>query len=52
MNWWQNLCIGVAQTFFAGLMNAKPEVRAKAKRIALQIYLNIKIAFAGDPDFD
>jgi hypothetical protein len=51
MSWWQSLCIGTALAFFQSLITAKPEVRAKAKPIALQIVQYIKLAFAGDPDF-
>jgi hypothetical protein len=51
MSWWQSVCVATAQVFFASLTEAKPEVKAKAKKVALQIYQNIKIAFANDPDF-
>ena len=51
MNWWQRLCISTATAFFASLLQADPKILKTAKPIALEIYNNIKLAFAGDPDF-
>jgi hypothetical protein len=51
MSWWKKLCIGVAVSFFEGLLEADPQILAVAKPYALQIFKALKIAYAGDPDF-
>jgi len=51
MSWWQRLCVSTAVAFFGSLIEADPKVKATAKPIALEIFNDIKAAFAGDPDF-
>lgn len=51
MNWWQRLCVATAVSFFASLKDASPAVKKVAKPIALEILAYIKLAFAGDPEF-
>lgn len=52
MGFLKSWVLGMAVSFFQALITGNPSAKLEAKKYAKPIYDSIKLAFAGDPDFD